>query len=265
MELILLDFIDAGNVQGMEMILNGGADVNRRGGRFGHVLSEAATKSQLEIASTLLQHGAYINPPPNPNPNFQSPLLLASSCGHMPLVRLFLQEGAEINSQSHGNALAAATLSGHGRVVTLLLQKGADVNYQSPVSDTFFEIHGSALHAAAEGGHKSLVELFIQRGVNVNARGGLYGSALRAAAYHGHESIAQLLLEEGAEYGSHWDPVLREAASGDRKTAIKLLLQEAADDKWRINGCGYPRAHIIDLPGDLTSFIRQLPVTGPDG
>jgi ankyrin repeat protein len=59
-----------------------------------------------------------------------SPLFQASKYGHAEVVKLLIENGANVNYKSSGNvtALWEASWLGHADVVRLLLDKGADVN-----------------------------------------------------------------------------------------------------------------------------------------
>jgi ankyrin repeat protein len=61
-----------------------------------------------------------------------------------------------------GNAIQAASIEGHEQIVKLLLNQGADVNAQGG-------LFGNALQAALEGGHEQIVKLLLNRGADVNA------------------------------------------------------------------------------------------------
>src|SRR5262249_8278517 len=112
--------------------------------------------------------------------NMGSPLYLASSAGLNEIVRVFLDEGADVNEegQYHGNALHAASHNGHVEVVKQLL--AAKANPNAMVLDC-----GTALHEASYRGHVEVVEQLLATGENgaeVNAQGGEYGNALQAAS-----------------------------------------------------------------------------------
>ncbi|OAL48192.1 purine and uridine phosphorylase, partial [Pyrenochaeta sp. DS3sAY3a] len=87
--------------------------------------------------------------------------------------------------------LMVACFFGHIAVVRLLINKGANVNAQGGH-------YGSALQAASEEGHEQIVRLLINKGADVNAQCGYYGSALQAAS-QGHEQIVRLLIDKGAD------------------------------------------------------------------
>ncbi|KIM30727.1 hypothetical protein M408DRAFT_269568, partial [Serendipita vermifera MAFF 305830] len=91
-----------------------------------------------------------------------------------------------------GPAIVVASWRGSEPIVRLLLENGADVNAQGG-------LYGNALQAASSEGHEQIVRLLVENGAGVNAQGGLYGNALQAASLGGHEQIVRLLVENGAD------------------------------------------------------------------
>ncbi|KAH8880198.1 hypothetical protein GQ53DRAFT_615137, partial [Thozetella sp. PMI_491] len=63
---------------------------------------------------------------------------------------------------------------GHLNLVSLFLEAGADVNAQGGY-------YGNALQAAAHNGNQAIVHQLLEDGADVNAQGGHYGNALEAA------------------------------------------------------------------------------------
>ena len=92
------------------------------------------------------------------------PLFGASADGHVEVVRLLLEKGANINTakvtSSGWMPLSGASANGHVEVVRLLLEKGADI-------DTADEDGQTPLSWAAEKGHAAVVTLLQQyKGAN---------------------------------------------------------------------------------------------------
>ena len=123
-----------------------------------------------------------------------SPLCYASFMGFYFAVQVLLEEGADPNAQGgryENAALQAASAEGHEQIVKLLLDNGANVDAQCGS-------YGSALQAASAKGHEQIVKLLLDNGANVNAQGGIFGSALYAASANRHGQIIGLLYDNGA-------------------------------------------------------------------
>ncbi|KAJ5521105.1 hypothetical protein N7463_001558 [Penicillium fimorum] len=155
-----------------------------------------------------------------------NPLINAAGIGDEGVVRLLLENAAELNARGgkYGNALRAASSEGHERVVQMLLDNGAEVNAQGGE-------YGNALQAASSEGHERVVQMLLENGAEVNAQGGEYGSALQAASSEGHERVVQMLLENGAEVnarGGKYGNALQAALHGDHKWVAQMLLDRGA-------------------------------------
>ncbi|KLO93455.1 Uncharacterized protein LW94_6370 [Fusarium fujikuroi] len=118
----------------------------------------------------------------------------ASRNGHKKIVRLLLENGAQINmhDKHYGTPLISALMGGQIGVAQLLLDSGADINAQA---GTF----GTALQTASSSGDLHCVQTLLDYHVDVNVLGGNFGSALQAACYNRHESVTRMLLEAGAD------------------------------------------------------------------
>lgn len=167
-------------------------------------------------------------------------LLLASLDGHQAIVRLALQEGANVNAKNgtHGNALHAAVLARNDEIVELLIEYGANVNLKGGK-------YGSALQAAAGAScMDSVVNLLIQKGADVNIHGGECGTALIAAAAIQNVSTMRLLLEAGADInraakikgGEEIVTPLSIAISKINQNAVSVLLDAGANVNIRGSG-----------------------------
>lgn len=163
------------------------------------------------------------------------PLQVASSRGHLDVVKLLLESGANVNARvkDWGTALCSASHNGHLDVVKVLLESGADLNEEGELAE------GPPLHVASLHGYLDIVKLLLESGADVNAQGGVYGTALQAASHSGHLEITKQLLESGADVnaqGGGYGTALNLAASRGRSDIAKLLLKNGAivdSERWQ--------------------------------
>jgi ankyrin repeat protein len=110
--------------------------------------------------------------------------------------------------------LNKATVSGHIKLVTLLLEKGANVNATNSHQET-------ALHAAAYWGHKGVVELLIDQGADLEAKNNKGHTALMYAAHNDQREVVELLTTkiEAQTAAAGGAPVAAAAAAGEARVA----------------------------------------------
>ena len=152
------------------------------------------------------------------------PIYYASEAGLGDVVRVLLEDGADVNAEGGDNdsALQIASIEGHEEIVKMLLQHGADVNAEGGDND-------SALQIASFEGHEEIVKMLLQHGADVNAQGG-HGTALQMASTAGHEAIVEMLLEKGADVDLYDEiSALFLASSEDHEAIVKMLLEHGAD------------------------------------
>ncbi|KAJ7847783.1 hypothetical protein B0H13DRAFT_2405537 [Mycena leptocephala] len=184
----------------------------------------ASYYGHLRMVQLLVEHGANVNAQGG---NYRSALQAASDWGHINIVQLLIEHGANVNAQGghFGNALQVASYRGHIDIVQLLIEHGANVNAQGGVC-------WNALQTASSNGYIKIVQLLIEHGANVNAQGGRYMNALQAASSGGHVDIVQLLIEHGANVnaqGGRYMNALQAASSGGHIDIVQLLIEHSAN------------------------------------
>ena len=178
--------------------LNKGADIevdyeaSEKWDGWGRPLIDASAEGHIKIIKLLIERGADVN---ITTTNRGTALMAASLYRHLDVVRLLLDNGADVNSKNNeeGDSVLSHTLS--PEVAELLIDRGADVNARNKEGIT--PLMGST---SAIGHHKKIIELLLDKGADVNARDNSGMSALMWGAYLGEqEDKMELLLERGAK------------------------------------------------------------------
>ncbi len=118
-----------------------------------------------------------------------TPLAAAIQTHHPSLVRLLVDNGADVNKRLLGvTPLHIAAAYGYSEEVALLVAKGADVNARNNGEMT-------PLHLAAQAGKASVVRLLLAYGADPTLRDTQGNSALGYAVLGDHHEVARLLRE----------------------------------------------------------------------
>lgn len=233
-----------GDISLVDHLLAQDVDVNLRSNVFGQPLRNAALKGHLEIVQLLLNKGA--DPEGGSHPRTEEDRQAVES-----------KHGKESLEQRFPNlrqlgdtAVEAAAQKSHQKALQLLLQPGFHIS-----QDTYRR----AFLFAAGGGH---VEIFKSLAASIDwsvfleiSRQSLWNQALRHAAYFGKAEITLLLLENGAEIENEYNDIalctpLGLAASNGHDKTILLLLEKGADIN---NGCETPLHTAI-----CTGFVHTV-------
>lgn len=146
------------NLEVVQSLLDGGADVNERNGRQETPVLCASIGGSVEIVKLLVEYGADLNS----RERFGvTPLLAASRFGYLDVVHFLLAHGADVNSSMQGDwtALHFASRYGHFDIVKTLLKRGADVHARNDVDLTPRQL-------ASRVGKREVVQLLSEYGAN---------------------------------------------------------------------------------------------------
>ena len=186
-------------------------------------LHHAAAYGTVDIVKLLLDQGADINAR---NSRDATPLHWA--IGNTPNVKLLLEKGAEINAQTEDGRTPlylAATQRFSPADLQLLLDHGADPNLASING-------GTPLMDASASGNTQAMQLLLAKKANVNAVSGTGSTALFGAVNSGNIGAVRLLLDRGLNVNhqtKRQGTVLHTAAMQGSEEIVKLLIAKGAD------------------------------------
>ena len=121
-------------------------------------------------------------------------LWAAARNGHLAVVRLLIEQNAEVDARTSTNStpLRAAAFDGHLDIVRCLVENGADVNARN----VFRSI---PLMAACYNGHIDVATYFVENGADINLENHIGETSLHIVARKGHVEVVGKLLALGAE------------------------------------------------------------------
>ena len=126
--------------------------------------------------------------------NFKkTPIRTAADCGHLEILRLLRDLGANINipDNKETTPVNAAAYEGNIDVVRFLVWLGANIN--TPNNDGI-----TPIHAAASKGYVDIVRLLEEYGANINIPNNDGITPINTAALKGYVEVVKLLEEKGA-------------------------------------------------------------------
>lgn len=149
-------------LEGVEMLVMGGADINKAGGDNRTALHHAALTNDTAICRRLLELGAA----PDVSDYWSgTPLHYAVKVGNVEICKLLLDAGADINTRDWNDERLIFTACHEERaeVMELLLEAGVDPNVQNTKGNT-------PLHSAAAHGNLRIWKLLLEHGADANVK-----------------------------------------------------------------------------------------------
>jgi ankyrin repeat protein len=182
-----------GNIELMQLLLDAGADTERRDFNGDRPLQWAARAGQAGSIMLLVAAGSPVN---SADDRYGvSPLHLAARSGYPAAVRILILAGADLDAadQSNGTALHEAALIQEPETVRLLLEAGADPDIAGDI------LQETALHIAAARQEASIVRLLLAAGATPIGWDSDGSDPLHIAAFRGLPDHVAALLEAGAD------------------------------------------------------------------
>ena len=238
-----------------KLLLDAGADVNRKMNAQQHILIIACEHGNINLVKLLLASegdvnvlGKKIRSPVFRRHEYETPLIAACVNGHVSVVRLLLDHGADIEKTNNSSTtpLIAAIRGNNPLIIRLLLDAGADVNHAAdvtPLSEAAdkcdIEVIEDLLSAGAIIGDPStkgnalaracrrhlymVVELLLVNLSGTQYEAKICGEALSEAISCGSGKIVGLLMEHGASPSFE---MLRQSCSAGALEVVRVLVEQ---------------------------------------
>jgi len=152
----------------VRLLLESGADVNKRDNNSQTPLCKACKFGHREIVRTLIMFGADVNA--KSEENNVTPLFIASGRGYEDIVRLLIEHGASVDEPGGGDgqtSLIAASQQGKNAIVHLLLENCARVDGESNIilgpHHMGHEVCRYLINTVVPAIHSAQVDLFEQQ------------------------------------------------------------------------------------------------------
>ncbi|XP_070598882.1 death-associated protein kinase 1 [Erythrolamprus reginae] len=125
-----------------------------------------------------------------PNKHGTPPFLIASGCGNIQMLQLFLKRGARVDVQDKAGSNAIYWASRHGHIETLkfLHTSKCPLDVRDKSGET-------ALHVASRYGHVDVVQYLCSIGSNPNFQDKEEETPLHCAAWHGYFLVTKALCK----------------------------------------------------------------------
>ena len=174
-------------------LIESGIDINYgREDIGGNALFGSIVVGSLEITKLILEKGADIN---KKNRSGYTPLDAAIFGGETEIAYFLMDKGAPLNlvDRDVSNLLRAALSENMERITTRIIREHeVDFTNKNSLGETF-------LHAAAEGGEADFIDLLIEKGLDPNTGDVYGWTPLHIAASEGQRDIVSALISHKSE------------------------------------------------------------------
>jgi ankyrin repeat protein len=157
-------------------------------------LHHAAEQGRLKLVQKLLELNAEVNSCGSHN---STPLLIASQFGHTDVVRLLLDNNANIHAQDNDGETSLHVSVGHAEITQMLLDRGAEVNCRD--NNGWTPLHRLARPWSGKKSDVQDVQLLLDHGADLEARDHSGKTAFEVACDLGEHEVSQLLARNAAE------------------------------------------------------------------
>jgi len=216
------------------------------------IFIKAASDGDISLINIYFENELNIDLDNSYNPKNRNALMEASYNGHIEIVKLLLERGANVNTKNkYGEtALILSAGSYNKEVVACLLQNGADVN----ATDIWRE---NALLNSVANGHAENVKLLLIAGANVNAEN-MIGCTALSIAIHGHQLVIKIPLDEDDDIEPETDMKIKyKLAQMHHPQVSSLILASSIDG--RTTSCELVRNIWIHAINDKNLTIYLAP------
>lgn len=222
---ILVAACKHGDTTLIELLLASGVDVNVSGTKSSHhysMLYEEATplnapcaEGHLSVVRLLLDHGADIE---KTNESSATPLMAAICGNNLSVVRSLLDAGANVNHAVYVTPLLEAAKDYKLEIFEALLSEGAIIGGPFIKGNVLVEVCNSRQHM--------VIELLLEALSGTRYEAEVCGEALSAATKGGDDEMVRLLLEHGVSPSFE---MLRQACSAGVLEAVRMLVDTGID------------------------------------